>query len=119
MKTTEKTSCDSGVIHSEIVERVRGAMPDSNDFYDLAELYKSFSDSSRLKILWALSKNRMCVCDLAFLLGMTKSAVSHQLRTLRLANLVKFSKQGKIAWYSPADSHVREIFKKGFEHIKE
>jgi len=111
-------SCDCHVLHESVVEHVRGLMPDKNDFYKLAELYKMFSDGTRLRILWALSNKRMCVCDLAVLLGMTKSAVSHQLKSLRLANLIKFAKSGKIVWYSLADSHVRSIFAKGFEHIK-
>ena len=112
-------SCDCEVIHEDTVNRVRLSMPDINDFYDLAELYKVFSDSTRLKILWALSNSRMCVCDLAVLLGMTKSAISHQLKSLRLANLVKYAKKGKNVWYSLADSHVKGIFSKGFEHIRE
>jgi ArsR family transcriptional regulator len=78
-----------------------------------------FADNTRVKILWALSCHSMCVCDLAGLLGMTKSAISHQLKSLRLSNLVKYEKQGKIASYSLADNHVRDIFEKGFEHIKE
>jgi len=111
-------SCDCHVLHSETVEHVRGLMPETGDFYRLAQLYKMFSDGTRLRILWALSNSRMCVCDLAVLLGMTKSAISHQLKSLRLANLVKFVKTGKTVWYSLADSHVRGIFSQGFEHIK-
>jgi len=94
-------------------------MPESENFYDLANLYKMFADSTRIQILWALSCEDMCVCDLAVLLGMTKSAISHQLRSLRLANLIKYNKQGKIVFYSLADSHVKDIFEKGFEHISE
>ena len=119
MKKENQFSCDCDVIHEDIVRRVRAAMPDSKDFYDLANLYKMFSDFTRVKILWALSRNSMCVCDLAVLLGMTKSAISHQLKSLRLSNLVKYEKQGKVVYYSLADSHVKDIFKKGFEHIKE
>jgi ArsR family transcriptional regulator len=94
-------------------------MPKSEDFYDLADLYKMFADSTRVRILWALSCEEMCVCDLAVLLGMTKSAVSHQLKSLRLSNLVKYDKQGKVVYYSLSDDHVKDIFEKGFEHIKE
>ena len=120
MKKNEKQfSCDSATIHEETVKRVRSAMPDNRDFYDLANLYKMFSDNTRVKILWALSCDSMCVCDLAVLLGMTKSAVSHQLKSLRLSNLVRYEKQGKVVYYSLADDHVRDIFEKGFEHIKE
>jgi ArsR family transcriptional regulator len=119
MKKTGQFSCDCDVIHEDIVKRVRAAMPNSRDFYDLANLYKMFSDNTRVKILWALSCHSMCVCDMAVLLGMTKSAISHQLKSLRLSNLVKYEKQGQIVFYSLADKHVKDIFKKGFEHIKE
>ena len=118
-KKENQFSCDCEVIHEETVKRVRSAMPDSRDFYDLANLYKMFSDNTRVKILWALSCSPMCVCDLAVLLGMTKSAISHQLKSLRLSNLVKYEKQGKIVFYSLADEHVKDIFEKGFEHVRE
>ncbi len=111
--------CDCEVIHSEVVEKVREMMPPGDDFIKLAELYKMFSDPTRIKILWALHCNKMCVCDLAVLLGMTKSAISHQLKSLRLTNLVKFQKQGKVVYYSLADDHVEDIFEKGFAHIHE
>ena len=111
--------CDCEVIHEEVVKRVSKTMPKEEDFYDLADLYKMFSDSTRIRILWALSREEMCVCDIAVLLGMTKSAISHQLKSLRLANLVKYAKRGKEVYYSLADSHVEAIFKKGFEHIHE
>ena len=112
-------TCDCEVIHEDVVGRVRAAMPDGRDFYDLANLYKMFADNTRVKILWALSREEMCVCDIAVLLGMTKSAISHQLKSLRLVNLVKYEKQGKVVYYSLADSHVKDIFEKGFEHIHE
>ena len=111
--------CDCEVIHEEVVRRVRKTMPKEEDFYDLADLYKMFSDSTRVRILWALSREEMCVCDIAVLLGMTKSAISHQLKPLRLTNLVKYNKRGKEVYYSLADSHVKDIFEKGFEHIHE
>jgi len=111
--------CDCEVIHGDLVKRVGKLMPKEEDFYDLADLYKMFSDSTRVRILWALFNEQMCVCDIAVLLGMTKSAISHQLRSLRLANLVKYSKRGKEVYYSLADSHVKDIFEKGFEHIHE
>ena len=115
----ETFACDCEVIHEDVVERVRTAMPAGENFYDLANLYKMFADNTRVKILWALSCESMCVCDLAVLLGMTKSAISHQLKSLRLSNLVKYDKQGKVVYYSLADSHVKDIFEKGFEHISE
>ena len=119
MKKTKSYTCDCHVIHDDIVARVRKAMPDGKNFYDLANLYKMFADNTRVKILWALSCENMCVCDLAVLLDMTKSAISHQLKSLRLANLVKNDKQGKVVYYSLADSHVKDIFERGFEHIGE
>lgn len=112
-------SCDCEVIHEEAVKRVQAKMPDGRSFYDLANLYKMFADGTRLKILWALFCNRMCVCDLAVLLGMTKSAISHQLKSLRMSNLVRYEKEGKNVFYSLADDHVKDIFEKGFEHINE
>ena len=111
--------CDCEAIHEEVVEKVRNMMPPEKDFYDLSNLYKMFSDNTRVKILWALSCDEMCVCDLAALLKMTKSAVSHQLKLLRLSNLVKFEKQGKVVYYSLADRHVRDIFEQGARHIRE
>jgi ArsR family transcriptional regulator len=111
--------CDCEIIHEEVVERVRKTMPLDGDFYDLAGLYKLFADSTRLRILWALDREEMCVCDIAGLLGMTKSAISHQLKSLRIANLIKYDKRGKEVYYSLADSHVKDIFEKGIEHIHE
>ena len=111
--------CDCDVIHEEVVNQVRKLMPREEEFYDLADLYKMFSDSTRVRILWALSCSEMCVCDIAVLLGMTKSAISHQLRALRLSNLVKYDKRGKEVYYTLADKHVKDIFEKGFEHIHE
>jgi len=111
--------CDCDVIHEDTVRRVLKTMPKEEDFYDLADLYKMFSDSTRIRILWSLSREKMCVCDIAFLLNMTKSAISHQLRALRLSNLVKYERRGKEVYYSLADKHVKDIFKKGFEHIHE
>ena len=119
MESNQQTLCDCDMIHQEVVGEVRAQMPPDTDFYDLADLYKMFSDSTRVRILWALNCSEMCVCDLAVLLGMTKSAISHQLKSLRLANLVRPRKDGKIVYYSLADSHVKDIFEKGFEHIHE
>ncbi|MCL2174569.1 MAG: metalloregulator ArsR/SmtB family transcription factor [Treponema sp.] len=119
MKDKRQIQCDCDVIHEKVVKRVRSKMPDEYDFYELANLYKMFSDFTRVKILWALSCNEMCVCDLAVLLDMTKSAISHQLKLLRLSNLVKFEKEGKVVYYSLADDHVKDIFEKGFEHVCE
>ncbi len=115
----EQSICDCEVIHEDIVNKVKSQMPATLKFDKLAELYKLFSDSTRVRILWSLNKNEMCVCDLAVLLNMTKSAISHQLKSLRLSNLVKFRKQGKVVYYSLADDHVKDILEKGFEHTEE
>ena len=115
----DQSICDCHAIHDDVIERVRSSMPESKDFHDLANLYKMYADYTRVRILWALSREEMCVCDLTVLLGMTKSAVSHQLKSLRLMNLVKYRKHGKIVYYSLADDHVKDIFEKGFEHLNE
>jgi ArsR family transcriptional regulator len=111
--------CDCHTIHEDVVSKVKRLMPAGEDFFNLANLYKMFSDPTRLKILWALHCNEMCVCDLAVLLNMKKSAISHQLKSLRLTNLVKFQKQGKVVYYSLADKHVKSIFEQGFVHTHE
>ena len=111
--------CDCDVIHTDVVAGVREHMPSKEEFNKLANLYKMFSGGTRVQILWALEQSEMCVCDLAVLLNITKSAISHQLKSLRLSNLVKFRKDGQIAYYSLADDHVKDIIDKGFEHINE
>jgi len=111
--------CDCNVIHEDIVDMVKAKMPVESQLYDLADFFKVLGDSTRVKIMWALDSEELCVCDLAVLLNMTKSAISHQLRTLRQANLVKFRKKGKIVFYSFADDHVKHILEKGLEHIRE
>ena len=118
MKQVQDT-CDCHAIHEEVIARVKNVMPDNNQFRTLSNLYKMFADPTRLKIMWSLSKERMCVCDLAVLLGITKSAVSHQLKSLRLLNLVHNEKEGKNVYYSLLDNHVREMLKNGFEHSEE
>lgn len=111
--------CDCNVIHEDIVNQVRDKMPQEESLYDLAELFKVFGDSTRIRILWALHESEMCVCDIAVLLNMTQSAISHQLRVLKQANLVKNRKEGKVVYYSLVDDHVREIFDQGLIHINE
>lgn len=111
--------CDCNVIHEDIVDMVKAKMPEESQLYDLADFFKVLGDSTRVKIMWALNSDEICVCDLAVLLNMTKSAISHQLKTLRQANLVKFRKEGKIVFYSFADDHVKDILEKGLEHIRE
>jgi ArsR family transcriptional regulator len=111
--------CDCDLIHEDIVNRVKVIMPREETLYDLAELFKVFGDSTRIKILWALDEAEMCVCDIAFLLNMTQSAISHQLRVLKQAQLVKNRKEGKIVFYSLEDEHVRQILDQGLIHIAE
>lgn len=111
--------CDCEVIHEDIVKQVKEKMPEEEKLYDLAELFKVFGDSTRIKILWALDEAEMCVCDIAALLSMTQSAISHQLRVLKQANLVKNRKEGKIVYYSLDDEHVKQIFDQGLIHINE
>ncbi len=112
-------SCDFMYVHSDIVEKVQKSMPDEEELYDLAELYKVFADSTRIKILYVLFESEMCVCDIAQLLEMSQSAISHQLRVLKQSKLVKFRRDGKTIFYSLADDHVRTIMNQGIEHIEE
>ncbi len=113
----ERCYCD--VIHEDVIHEVKEKMPEEESLYDLAEFFKVFGDSTRIKILWALDAAEMCVCDIAALLNMTQSAISHQLRVLKQANLVKNRKDGKVVYYSLDDDHIRQIFDQGLIHINE
>lgn len=117
MQNVSHFDCD--VIHEEIVNQVKEKMPERKSFDELADFYKIFSNNTRVQILWALGCNEMCVCDLAVLLNMSKSAISHQLKTLRLSKAVKFRRDGKVVYYSLADEHVKNILEQGFVHINE
>ena len=99
--------------------RVTSQMPPDEMLYDLAELFKIFGDSTRIKILYALFEAELCVCDMAQLLGLSQTAVSHQLRVLKANKLVKFRREGKTVFYSLADDHVRRIINQGMEHVEE
>jgi len=112
-------SCSCTIIHEDIVNNARASMPEETKLFYLSELFKVFGDSTRIKILWALLSSEMCVCDLATLLVMSSSAISHQLRVLKQARLVKYRKSGKIVYYSLNDSHVEQIFMQGLNHINE
>ncbi len=112
-------TCEDHVIHQDIAEAVKKELPDEDELFDLAELFKIFGDSTRVKILYLLFESEMCVCDIAELTGVTVSAVSHQLRVLKSAKLVKFRKEGKSVFYSLADEHVGSILAQGLEHIRE
>ena len=103
----------------ELIERVQTEMPDEESLYDLAELFKVFGDTTRIRILYALFESELCVCDIAELLNMTQSAISHQLRVLKQARLVRNRREGKQIYYSLADDHVRTIIGQGMEHIDE
>lgn len=115
----ELYTCDCDVIHEDVVNDTKSKMQPKDEYIRLASLFKMFGDGTRVQILHALEQNEMCVCDLASLLGVTKSAVSHQLKALRLANLVKSRREAQIIYYSLADDHVKEIIEKGFEHLNE
>ena len=111
--------CDFMHAHPDTIENVRKAMPEEDDLIDLAELFKVFGDSTRIKILSALSGGELCVCDISTAVGMTSSAVSHQLKILKAAGLVAFRREGKTVFYSLADDHVMTILKQGLEHVNE
>lgn len=111
--------CDCDVIHAEIVELVSNKMPKKDELVVLSDFFKVLGDSTRASIIAALDESEMCVCDLAVLLNMTKSAISHQLSYLKRANLVKHRKEGRNVFYSLTDDHVREIFEKSLEHLRE
>lgn len=111
--------CEFLHVHADLLKQVQAAMPEEEDLYELAELFKVFGDSSRIKILYLLFESEMCVCDIAQLLNMSQSAISHHLRLLKQSKLVKFRKEGKTVIYSLADDHVRAIINQGMEHVQE
>ncbi|TQQ85058.1 ArsR family transcriptional regulator [Peptacetobacter hominis] len=111
--------CEESIIHDDVVDETRSHMPSDEMLGDLADLFRVFGDSTRVKILFALFSNEMCVCDIAELLGMTHSAISHQLRVLKSARLVKSRKEGKMVFYSLDDEHISRIFECGLAHVKE
>ncbi|MDF2570125.1 MAG: ArsR family transcriptional regulator [Sporomusa sp.] len=117
MKASEKDICEERCFHPQAICLARAAMLEESTVQDLAEMFKILGDPTRIKILHVLSKQELCVCDIAETLGMNQSAVSHQLRTLRSARLVKFRKEGKEAWYSLDDDHVITLMCQGLEHI--
>ena len=115
----EMPSCEFLHAHDSVVEEIRKRMPGEARLFDLAELLRIFGDSTRIKILYALHEHELCVCDIAALLGMTVSAISHQLRILKSAKLVTFRREGKTVFYALADGHVHSILGQGMEHICE
>ena len=119
MERMDSPCCEENLVHQDAVEQVRGLLPPDETLYDLAELFKIFGDSTRVKILYALLESELCVCDIAKLMEVTQSAVSHQLRVLKNSKLVKFRREGKTVYYSLADDHVIHILAQGMEHILE
>lgn len=115
----ERMCCETEEVHEEAVKAVLSHMPDDSVLYDVAELFKVFGDPTRVKILFVLLENELCVCDIAQILNMQQSAISHQLRVLKQARLVKYRRDGKTVFYSLADSHVKTMFHQGIEHVTE
>lgn len=118
-KIEEAECCSEEVVHEDLLKIVNDTIPEETELYDLAELFKVFGDSTRIRILFVLFEAEVCVCDLAQALNMTQSAISHQLRILKQNKLVKSRREGKSIFYSLADGHVRTIIAQGREHIEE
>lgn len=118
-KAEEISGCECIHVHEDVLNRIRETMPVEDKLYDLADFFKVFADSTRIKMLYVLMGTEMCVCDLAAALNMTQSAISHQLRTLKQMNLVRNRREGKTIFYSLADSHIETILSQGLDHIEE
>lgn len=114
-----ETECDFIHVHNDIVLAVNEQMPPEEELFDLADFFKVFADSTRIKILYVLLCSEMCVCDIAQILSISQSAISHQLRTLKQMDLVKNRREGKTIFYSLADGHIKNILSQGHDHIKE
>ncbi|MBS4201389.1 winged helix-turn-helix transcriptional regulator [Bacillus sp. FJAT-49732] len=112
-------TCSQTVIHEDVVQKVQATIPKDNSLIEVAELFKVLGDRTRIRILHSLFQTEMCVCDIAYLLNMTQSSISHQLRVLKQAKLVKNRKEGKVVYYSLADNHVIQIFDQALEHVNE
>ena len=112
-------TCVTKGIHVETVSYVRNRLPESNQLNELADLFKLFGDGTRIGILWALSESELCVCDICALLRMKQPAVSHQLKNLKQARIVKNRRDGKVIYYSLDDDHIRKLLNLGMEHVKE
>lgn len=119
MAELEVVCCETTEVHEELLKIVNETMPEETELYDLAELFKVFGDSTRIRILFVLFEAEVCVCDLAHVLNMTQSAISHQLKILKQSRLVKSRREGKSIFYSLADDHVRTMIAQGREHIEE
>ena len=119
MEKAEVECCDVICVHEDMIQKVKKLLPEEELIKELADFYKVFGDATRVKILCVLLESAMCVCDLAELLGMTQSAISHQLRILKQMKLVKNRREGKTVYYSLADGHIQNIISQGMEHIQE
>ena len=119
MEQEKAPCCEQEIFHEDLIASVERDLPEDEVLYDLAELFKMFADSTRVKILYALFESELCVCDIAKVLNLTQSAVSHQLRILKGGKLVKYRREGKVVFYSLADDHVRSIIEMGMDHISE
>lgn len=119
MGRTEVECCDVICVHKDMIQKVKELLPEEELIKELADFYKVFGDATRVKILCVLLESEMCVCDLAELLEMTQSAISHQLRVLKQIKLVKNRREGKTVYYSLADGHIQNIISQGMEHIQE
>ena len=119
MEERKDEICEGCEVHEDLLKIVNETLPEETELYDLAELFKVFGDSTRIRILFVLFEAEVCVCDLAKVLNMTQSAISHQLRILKQNKLVKNRREGKSIFYSLADDHVRSIIAQGREHIEE
>ena len=115
----EVERCGFLFVHDDVVKKVMEEMPEESVLYDLAELFKLFGDTTRIRILYALFEAELCVCDIAQLLSLSQTAVSHQLRLLKASKLVKSRRDGKTVFYSLADNHVHSIIGQGMEHVEE
>ncbi len=111
--------CEVTRIHSDIVNELITRIPDEEVLYDIAELFKVFADSTRVRILYALIESELCVCDISALLNMSQSAISHQLRVLKQSRLVKYRRSGKTIYYSLCDDHIKTMLDMGMEHVSE
>ncbi len=119
MATQTDNQNDFLAVHEDVVKRVKEKQPDDEYLYELADLFKVFGDTTRIKILYALFESELCVGDIAQILGLSQSAVSHQLRVLKDSKLIKFRREGKVIFYSLDDDHVRTIMSMGMEHVEE
>ena len=119
MERLEIECCDTVLVHKDVIEEIQSHMPEENILRELADFYKVFGDATRIRILYVLLQHEVCVCDLAEILGMTQSAISHQLRVLKQMKLVKNRRDGKTIYYSLAENHIQTIISQGMEHIAE